>query len=155
MKHQLKCLLSAVLLISAGLITACTSHSAVTRDVLRLTNIERQAYGLPALLWDNSIAAEAYAHSRDMAIRGFFAHKCPDGVTASGRLDGLHNGVDIVSYTGENLARRRQTAEEVIESWMDSPEHRANILHPDFTHMGVGLYINADGEFYWTQKFIG
>ncbi|MCL2546898.1 MAG: CAP domain-containing protein [Oscillospiraceae bacterium] len=129
-----------------------TQQPSLEEQVFTLSNAARQRYGLQALQWHDGVAEVARAHSRDMITRGFFDHDCPDGTSPSDRLyaAGLRG-----NYSGENLARRQHTAQEVVNDWLASPEHREALLHPAFTHMGIGIYINENGQHYWTQKMIG
>ena len=62
-----------------------------------------------------------------------------------------------ISYrsAGENIAMGQRTPQEVMNSWMNSSGHRANILNPSFTTLGVGIAKDANGTIYWTQMFIG
>jgi uncharacterized protein YkwD len=62
-------------------------------------------------------------------------------------------GIDFKA-AGENIAAGQKTAEEVMDGWMNSEGHRANILNPDFTHIGIGYVQGGDYGTYWTQLFI-
>ena len=126
-----------------------TTASEFELEVFRLVNVERANHGLPALIWHDELATVARAHSADMAHRNFFDHTNPDGVGFGARI----TNAGITSFArAENIAIGIRAAETVMSRWMDSPMHRANILSPSLTHLGVGHY--ADGN-YWTQKFIG
>jgi uncharacterized repeat protein (TIGR02543 family) len=126
-----------------------TTHDAAAfeREVLRLVNIERANHGLNPLQWDYALAAIARAHSIDMVHRGFFSHNCLGGLSPFDRMRSA--GISYRS-AAENLAAGQRTPKEVVDGWMNSPGHRANILNPNLTHLGVGFY-----NYHWTKKFIG
>ena len=115
------------------------------RRVLELTNNERVRRGIPALQWSDTLGRAARAHSEDMARNGFMSHRGSNGSTFDQRIAqaGFNGG-----YLAENVASGQRTPEEVVNSWMNSPGHRENILNPVYTHLGVGF---ADNK--WTQKF--
>jgi len=118
-------------------------------QVVELTNQERANHGLEPLEIDPQLSEVAEAKSNDMAENGYFSHNSP---TYGSPFDMMHSfGVDYQT-AGENIARGQSTAQQVVDGWMNSPGHRANILSPDFTHIGVGY--DEDGNF-WTQQFIG
>ncbi|MFC8827711.1 CAP domain-containing protein [Streptomyces sp. NPDC057137] len=124
--------------------------AAVTSDVVALTNAERSAAGLRPLAGDPRLTAAAQAHSDDMVARGFYSHTSPDGRQPWDRAAAAgctHRGI------GENIACGQRSAAEVVQGWMDSPGHRANILKPDFTHIGIGLRGGGEMATYWTQLF--
>ncbi|UGT45124.1 CAP domain-containing protein [Nocardia yamanashiensis] len=114
-------------------------------DVIALTNAARAAAGLPPLTHDPRLSEVARAHSADMIRRGYFAHTSPEGAQPWDRTAAAH-----IDFRGiaENIAWGQRSAREVVDGWMNSPGHRANILLPDFTHIGVG----RAGE-HWTQLF--
>jgi uncharacterized protein YkwD len=128
-----------------GSIPPTSNASDFEREVFRLTNFERQKYGLPPLAWHEELAAVARAHSVDMATRGFISHNDPDGVTPWDRV----RNAGIADSCAENLARGQRTPEEVVAAWMNSPGHAANILNGDISRIGVGFY-----DYHWTQKFL-
>ncbi len=119
-------------------------------DILDAVNQERVAQGLSQLTWHNGAAQTAYDHSVDMDDRNFFDHTNPDGHSVGDRLT-----ADGIGYTaaGENIAMGYQTVESVMQGWMNSPGHRANILRESFTHLGVGVHLD-DGGPWWTQVFV-
>ena len=127
--------------------------SAYEMKVLELVNAERAKHGLSSLSWDNRLADVARAHSRDMAARNFFAHNNPDGKTPFDRIKAA--GINYGS-AGENIATGQKTPEEVVDAWMNSEGHRANILNASYKKLGVG-YVTANRGYktYWTQNFIG
>lgn len=125
------------------------SQDAWTQQVVDLVNSERAKAGLPALSV-NSQAAEA-AGVRAGEIARSFSHTRPDGRDFSTALK--EAGVSY-SSAGENIAYGQKTPQEVMDQWMNSAGHRANILNPNFTAIGVGNYQNGSGTNYWTQLFI-
>ena len=83
-----------------------------------------------------------------MAARGFFDHTDPDGDTPWDRAA----AAGISDLGGENIARGQADAQAVMEAWMNSPGHRANILNCDYRTLGVGVHVGAGGP-WWTQDF--
>ncbi|MBZ6176115.1 TerD family protein [Streptomyces olivaceus] len=123
-----------------------------TAEVLTLTNRERAGAGLPALAPDDRLARAAQAHSADMVARDFYSHTDPDGGRPWDRAAAAGSSRRTV---GENIACGQRSPAEVVEGWMNSPGHRANILTSDFTHLGVGLAGGGRAGTYWTQLFGG
>jgi len=99
-------------------------------DVIDLVNVEREARGLHPLAYDYSLAAAARDHSEDMGVQDYFSHTSLDGRTVGDRL--MEAGYSYNTY-GENIAAGQSTPEVVINSWMSSSGHRANILNPTQT----------------------
>ncbi|MFI6093441.1 CAP domain-containing protein [Streptomyces sp. NPDC051218] len=120
--------------------------------VLRLTNAERTAAGLRPLSPDPLLTVAAQNHSADMIARAFYAHTSPDGGEPWHRASAAGSGHRAI---GENIACGQRTPAEVVDGWMDSPGHRANILKPSFTHLGVGYAGGGSAGTYWTQLFGG
>ncbi|MEU4985452.1 CAP domain-containing protein [Streptomyces sp. NPDC021969] len=123
-----------------------------TAEVVGLTNRERAGAGLPALAVDARLTAAAQAHSADMVARDFYSHTDPDGGEPWDRAAAAGARSRTV---GENIACGQRSPAEVVEGWMNSPGHRANILKTDFTHIGVGLAGGGRAGTYWTQLFGG
>ncbi|GAB2933616.1 CAP domain-containing protein [Streptomyces heilongjiangensis] len=121
-------------------------------EVLVLTNARRTAAGLPPLAPDPALTAAAQAHCDDMVARAFYAHTSPDGGEPWHRAAAAGSTRRTI---GENIACGQRSAAEVVEGWMNSPGHRANILKPDFTHMGVGFTGGGGAGTYWAQLFGG
>lgn len=120
-------------------------------EVFELTNEERRNAGLDPFVWSDALAEVAYAHSKDMSVRGFFSHDNPDGLSPFDRMENAG-----ISYwmAAENIAAGHQTPADVVEGWMTSPGHRANILDPGLHKLGVGFYTGSSGYgTYWTQCF--
>jgi uncharacterized protein YkwD len=117
--------------------------------VVTLVNAERAKAGCGAVHSDGRLDAAAQGHSDDMARRNYFAHDTPDGVDPWERA----RAAGYTTPTGENIAMGQRTAESVMDSWMNSSGHRANILNCDSHAIGMGLGRNTDGTPYWTQMF--
>lgn len=129
---------------------AKASNSNYERQVVQLVNVERQKNGLNALSLDSAISNVARTKSKDMADNNYFAHNSPTYGSAGNMLKQFG-----ISYTawGENIASGQDTPQEVVNAWMNSEGHRANILSPNFTKIGVGYVTNSKGTPYWTQMF--
>ncbi|MFJ9020005.1 CAP domain-containing protein [Streptomyces sp. NPDC102259] len=121
-----------------------------TAEVVGLTNRERARAGLRALAVDPLLTAAAQAHSADMAGRAFYSHTSPEG---SEPWDRAASAGSTRRTIGENIACGQRSPAEVVEGWMNSPGHRANILKPAFTHIGVGFAGGGPSGTYWTQLF--
>ncbi len=118
-------------------------------EVIRLVNEIRAENGLSALSYDWELARVARYKSQDMRDNGYFSHTSP--VYGSPFTMIKNFGLSYRS-AGENIARGQRTPEEVVNAWMHSEGHRANILNASYKKIGVG-YV-PDGR-YWTQMFIG
>ncbi|MFB2938268.1 CAP domain-containing protein [Aerosakkonemataceae cyanobacterium BLCC-F154] len=124
--------------------------------VLELTNIERSKYGLQPLTFNPQLAQAAQIHSQNMALQDFFDHTGLDGSRPSDRATAV--GYPS-TFVGENIYAGLNTPEAVVEGWMNSSGHRANILNPDYRALGVGYYFlandtgNVNYNHYWTQNF--
>ncbi|MFE7271454.1 sigma-70 family RNA polymerase sigma factor [Streptomyces sp. NPDC057623] len=128
------------------------TQAAPTGDVAQvvaLVNKERSAAGCGPVSEDPLLDKAALGHSEDMDARDFFDHTNPDGADPGQRITAA--GYTWSTY-GENIAMGQQTPEAVMESWMNSPGHRANILNCSFKDIGVGVH-KASGGPWWTQNF--
>lgn len=121
---------------------------AYEKQVLELVNRERAKTGLAPLAL--SSPAQSAADIRAREIQTSFSHTRPGGRDFSTAL--TEAGVNFRS-SGENIAYGQQTPEHVMDGWMNSPGHRANILNPDFTSIGIGYAQNSSGTGYWVQLF--
>lgn len=119
-------------------------------EVVDLTNRERTRHGLPPLAVDPVLTLAAQAHSADMIARAFYSHTSPDG---SQPWDRAAVAGSRRRSIGENIACGQRSPAEVVEGWMNSPGHRANILKPGFTHIGIGFAGGGSAGTYWTQLF--
>ena len=125
------------------------SQDAFANQVVKLVNEERAKAGLSPLSV-NSKAANA-AQTRAREIEKSFSHTRPDGSSFNTAL--TEAGVSFRG-AGENSAYGQTTPQQVMEGWMNSSGHRANILNANYTSIGVGHYKNGAGVDYWTQLFI-
>ena len=125
------------------------SVTAYEQEVIRLVNVERAKKGLKALAYDWQLARVARYKSQDMRDNRYFSHTSPVYGSPFQMMKSF--GITYRS-AGENIARGQATPQTVVNAWMNSSGHRANILNASYTHIGVG-YV-ADGR-YWTQMFVG
>lgn len=124
------------------------SITAFEQEVIRLVNEIRAENGLTALNYDWELAHVARYKSQDMKDHGYFAHNSPVYGTPFEMIKNF--GISYRS-AGENIAKGYATAKAVVNAWMNSSGHRANILNRNYTHIGVGF---VSGGNYWTQMFI-
>ncbi|MFJ4469398.1 CAP domain-containing protein [Streptomyces sp. NPDC089424] len=123
-------------------------ETAAETEVLRLVNDERAQAGCSPLAANSALADLAGDYSDAMAEQGFFDHTDPSGRTPWDRAE----AAGIGNLGGENIARGQADAAAVMEAWMNSPGHRANILNCDFKTLGVGVHHGQGGP-WWTQNF--
>ena len=142
----------ALLLVPAGL--AASKLSQAESGLLQAVNTTRAAHGLRPLQLDPALTAAARSHSSEMLRGDYFAHG-----DFRGRMLGFHVRGPVV---GENLAWGTGTyaaAGTVISEWLRSPEHRANLLRPSFTRIGIGAaqgsFLGAGGAVVLTADFAG
>jgi uncharacterized protein YkwD len=121
-------------------------------EVVELVNAERQAQGLHPLTSDERLANAARGHSEDMGLQDYFSHDSLDGRHFFDRI--VEAGY-AYNHCGENIAAGYPTPKAVVQGWMDSPGHRANILDPAFCDIGVGYAYVGGSTYghYWTQDF--
>ncbi len=119
--------------------------------VVQLVNEERAKEGLDPLTMHNRLSDLARMKSQDMADKGYFSHTSP---TYGSPFDMMKQYDFSYSAAGENIAAGQRTPQEVVEGWMNSPGHRANILNEHFTHIGVGYVEGGSYGTYWTQLFM-
>ncbi|MGH4034478.1 CAP domain-containing protein [Actinomycetota bacterium Odt1-20B] len=127
---------------------SASTESAAEAEVLTLVNKERAKVGCSPVRADTGLASLAASFSSDMAGRDFFDHTDPDGATPWDRAE----KAGIADLGGENIARGQANAQSVMDAWMNSPGHRANILNCDYKTLGVGAHF-APGGPWWTQDF--
>ncbi len=147
---------SAALVAAAALAPAAAqavtiSFASFEDEVVFLVNIQRAAVGLAALGMDTRLAAAAEAHSIDMATNDCFQHNSCNGGDWATRVFSYYPSAGI----GENVAAGYTTAASVVDGWMNSPGHKANILNASYQGIGVGYYALAGSDYthYWTQDF--
>lgn len=119
------------------------------KEVVRLVNNVRAQNGLMPLTENWQLSRVARYKSQDMHDKKYFSHTSP---TYGSPFDMIRNFNIKFNYAGENIAMGYTTPAAVVDGWMNSSGHRANILNKNFTQIGVG-YV-ASGH-YWTQMFIG
>ncbi len=127
-----------------------TPASSQAAQVLSLTNAQRTANGCAPLTVDARLTSAAQAHTEDMATNNYFSHDSQDGRSPFDRMTAA--GYRF-STAGENIAMGYRTASDVMNGWMNSAGHRANILNCSFTDIGIGYAVATDGSPYWTQDF--
>ncbi|MEH0840928.1 CAP domain-containing protein [Micromonospora sp. CPCC 205711] len=128
--------------------TLSAGASSQVQQVVDLVNAERARAGCGAVQVDDKLMLAAQRHSQDQADHQDMTHTGSDGSDAGERLDRV--GYSWRTY-GENVAWNQQTPAAVMEAWMNSSGHRANILNCAFTEIGVGV-ATSNGP-YWTQDF--
>ena len=131
----------------AGVPAAVTVNNTVEMQVLKLVNAERAKYGLAPLTWDAvNLAPGAAIRAQEIAV--YFSHTRPDGTSC-------FTAIANPGMVGENIAAGQRSPEEVVNDWMNSPGHRANILNARFTRLGVGYFYNSQDlyRYYWVQMF--
>ena len=121
------------------------------KEVVNLVNQERSKRGLEPYQHHSKLAHVAQKKAEDMRDNNYFSHQSP---TYGSPFEMLKQFNVQYSAAGENIARGQRSAEEVMDSWMNSPGHRKNILSEKYTHIGVGLAKNEQGVHYWVQMFI-
>jgi len=124
------------------------SQHAFIREVVDLVNAERAKEGLSPLTLDTKVSAAAQVRAKE--CEQSFSHTRPNGSSFATALKEQN-----VSYrnAGENIAWGQRSPEAVMNAWMNSSGHRANIMNANFTTIGVGYYQNANGTNYWCQLF--
>lgn len=118
---------------------------ALEQRVIDLTNEERVKAGCPPLTASGKLHAAALGHSQDMATNGYFSHTSLDGSSMRDRIERQGYSWRRIA---ENIAVGQPTPEAVVDAWMNSSGHRANILNCELTEIGVGHV-----DRYWTQNF--
>lgn len=127
------------------------SLSSYEQQVFELVNKERVARGLATFKYNNNLAYCARVKSQDMIDKKYFAHNSP---TYGSPFQMMEKFGLRFSAAGENIAYGQKTAAEVMNAWMNSPGHKANILSQAYTTIGVGVAKAANGTLYWTQQFM-
>lgn len=153
--------------VSGGAVSVDTSlnDSKAERWVHRYVNRERSKRGLSNLSYDTDLAAIAQSHSDDMDEHDYFSHTGRNGATFNDRYQRFGyscriptggnrylTGAENIWSSGRSYVSEKKLAKDIVESWMNSPGHRRNILTGAFRHEGIG--INASGTtVYATQNF--
>lgn len=128
--------------------TEDTQTATYAEQVVALVNKERVKAGLSELTLDKTIETAATVRAKE--IEQSFSHTRPDGSSFSTALK--EQGITYRG-SGENIAWGQKSPEEVVNAWMNSEGHRANILNSKYTKIGVGHYQNSKGTNYWAQLF--
>ncbi len=123
--------------------------SSFEKEVIRLTNQERTKKGLKPLTEDWQLSRVARYKSQDMKNNNYFSHTSP---VYGSPFDMMKSFGISYRSAAENIAKGQRTPSEVVNAWMNSSGHRANILNSSYTKIGVG-YVGSGN--YWTQMFIG
>jgi uncharacterized protein YkwD len=113
-----------------------TAPAGAVERMAVLVNRHRSAAGCPPLAWLDGAARAAQAHSDDMAARGYFDHRSPEGVDLGERLS--REGV-VFRSAGENIAHSPQQPDAVLQGWLNSRGHRQNLEFCAYTHHGLGV----------------
>lgn len=126
-------------------------YTQFQQEVVDLVNKERSSRGLKPVVFNSELSKVATIKSQDMIDKNYFDHNSP---TYGSPFEMMREFGVAYTSAGENIAMGQKTPQQVMNSWMNSDGHRKNILSPDFTELGVGIYSNGS-SLYWTQMFIG
>ena len=128
--------------------TNVPDNSIAVEQVVNLVNSERAKQGLEPLTLDTKLTKAAQVRANEIEVA--FSHTRPNGSNFSSVL--TEHGINFRG-SGENIAWGQRSASEVMNAWMNSSGHRANILNSKYKSIGVGYYVNNNGRIYWTQLF--
>ncbi|MFA5634700.1 MAG: CAP domain-containing protein [Anaerovoracaceae bacterium] len=128
--------------------SATGSHEA---QVVELVNKERAAQGLSALKFNAELSKVAEAKAADLRDKNYFSHTSP---TYGSPFDMMKSFGIRYTAAGENIAKGYMNPTSVMNGWMNSPGHKANIMNGNFTEIGVGYVSGSNGSGYWVQMFI-
>ncbi|MBW6514458.1 MAG: CAP domain-containing protein [Candidatus Syntrophosphaera sp.] len=126
------------------------------RRIFESVNAARAESGIRPLASDPGLVDLARTHSRNMAWQGFFSHRDKQGLQVSQRLEKYHPEL-LHAGIGENLyylerSDRKYDPAQIVNGWMNSAEHRANLLQPEYTHTGIGIFLMGN-KLYTTQVY--
>jgi uncharacterized YkwD family protein/spore coat assembly protein SafA len=124
---------------------------ALEAQVSELVNKQRVAAGLAPVKLNWELSRVARYKSQDMIDKKYFAHQSP---TYGSPFTMMQSFGMSFSAAGENIAYGQATPAAVMDAWMKSPGHKANIMSPIYNQLGVGAAKAANGTLYWTQMFI-
>ena len=134
-----------------GLVPTVANSSRAEAATLCLVNVQRARHHRRALRPNADLARSAARHSQDMVSNNYFDHVSPTGETPLQRIKASTYLPRRSSYLlGENIAlgtMQLATPASIVASWMQSPDHRANILNPDFRDSGVGIVAQAPSRY--------
>lgn len=125
--------------------------SANAQEVVKLVNKERNAAGLPALTENSRLSEAAQAKAEDMMKNGYFSHTSP---VYGSPFEMMRTFGITYKAAGENIAKGQKTPAAVMDGWMSSSGHRANILNASYEQIGVGFCKDSSGVTYWVQMFV-
>ena len=130
-------------LILAGEADSSEAALAAATTAFNIVNQKRSAAGLSILNWNDQLTQAALVRAKE--IVDVFSHSRPNG-------DAWYT-VDSTVMFGENLAKLYNTGESVVDAWMASPTHAANIMDGGFKSVGIAVYQAPNGNYYWAQEF--
>ena len=134
-----------------------TGLEVAEREIFAQTNLERAKTGLKPLILDPRLSAAARLHALEMSQKNYFAHISPTPSLKT-PTDRIHAGGSLDWGAGENIALNEESPNLVggtlMRQWLDSPPHRASILHKTYTHIGIGVYRDGQGRSYGVQNFV-
>ncbi len=147
--------LAAPVLSACAIALPMTAHAdpaidSVEQSVVTLINAERAAVGLGSLGLDNRLSFVADQHSTDMMANGCFSHTSCDGTSFGTRVWSVYPNTSAI---GEVIAAGQSTAKDVVDAWMGSAGHKAQILGSGYLSLGVGLVQGGTHGYYWTVDF--
>ncbi|MFL6193517.1 MAG: CAP domain-containing protein [Thermoanaerobaculia bacterium] len=122
-------------------------------EMLARVNAERATAGLSPLVLDERLNEAAQRHAEDMLLRSYYNHRSPEG---NGPGDRVRKSGYAPHIVAENIARGPSAVDEAVNNWMQSREHRRNLLHPAFHDLGVGIAVGRNSVGYtvlWVQDF--
>jgi len=128
-----------------------TDIKSLETEVILLVNVERAKVGQPALVENSELSRVARIKSEDFVKNNYFSHTSP---TYGSPFEMIKSFGITFTSAGENIASGQKTAAEVMNSWMNSSGHKANILNSTYNQIGVGVAKESNGNIYWTQMFI-
>jgi uncharacterized protein YkwD len=125
------------------------ADKAMANQVMKMVNQERVKVGCPALQLDPQLQQAAQTYAQDMADSGRFSHTSADGTTFVQRA----KAAGYANPGAENISKGNQSAQAIMDAFMNSPGHAKNILNCDFTALGVGVAQAPDGQLLVAQEF--
>jgi uncharacterized protein YkwD len=134
---------------------AVVEPNDIEKRAFEQTNLIRVKNGLAPFAWDGDICRMARTHSESMSRQNYFSHVTPEGLRLRDRARAA--GIVDFSFLGENIGYSLgydDPAAYMVDQWMQSAKHRANILSTEFRAMAIGSYVAPDGSIYLTQTFI-
>jgi uncharacterized protein YkwD len=126
--------------------------SNLKEELVKGHNNERKGRLIPLLVNDNRLNIAAQKHADEMASRGILSHVGANGSSAGERM--MKEGWKGKTW-GENIALGQKSASSVMDSWMRSAGHKANILDPSFKAFGIGISKDKNGRIFWCVCFAG